>query len=40
VIDDGKTCPARLGRGIYALGGWFGQVRLALNGLFVKRGIG
>jgi len=32
-LDEGKTCPARLGRGKNALGGWLDQVRLAINAL-------
>jgi len=39
-IDEGETCPAGLKRGIYALGGWLGQVRLAINTLLIKRGVG
>jgi len=31
-IDEGYT--------LYALGGWLGQVRLAINALLIKRGVG
>jgi len=33
---EGESCPAGLGRGKHALGGWLGQVWLAINALFVK----
>jgi len=33
-----ETCSAGLGSGKHALGGWLGQVRLAINTLLVKKG--
>jgi len=32
--------PRRVRKGETYFGGWLGQVRLAINGLFVKRGVG
>jgi len=36
-IGDGETCPAGLGRGKHALGGWLGQFSLGLFDQFVIR---
>jgi len=33
-----ETCPAGLGSGKHALGGWLGQIRLAIKALSVKSG--
>jgi len=35
--NEGETCPSGVRSGKHALGGWLGQVRLAINALLVKR---
>jgi len=36
-VREGETSSAGLGCGEHALGGWLGQVRLAINDRLVKR---